>query len=154
MKKDTYLKKMAELLGVEVSEDKIETYREEKEVKKKNNKFNAIREEEINSFRARQGLIYFFLAPELFSARVCKECGAPFLVSRHQVAYCSITCLNLWALNNFGFQWNRLNNIELAVKEVWEGNEPLWVNNLDAIQNVIDQARELDKPTDTKTTTE
>lgn len=141
MKKETYLQKMAALF------DDVDLPPEILAPEKIGTKANpldiAIKEEEIARFRARQGLVYFLLAPELFFPRTCRKCEAPFLVSRKQVAYCSYNCLQHDIKDNFGIRWERMDNMELTVKEVWDGNEPLWVNNLDQIQQLVDDAKAL-----------
>lgn len=142
MRKETYLAKMAALLDLDIPEEAIKP----KEPDKRNPHETAVEEAEIARFRAKQGVVYFLLAPKLFHPRTCRKCEAPFLVSRKQVAYCSYECLQHDIRDNFGIRWERLDDMELTAKEVWEGNEPLWVNNLDQIQEVIDSAKALVKP--------
>lgn len=144
MKKETYLNKLTDLLGIDPSlvEEHKDAYLDEK-TKKKNQRDNPIPEERIQNFRAAQGLTYFFQAPELFQPKICKHCGEGFLVSRMFVAYCSYTCIEKECEQRFGFKWSRKGNIESLVQEVYEGNEPIWIKNLDRVQAVLDSVKAL-----------
>lgn len=148
MKKVTTANKLAELLGLRpdiaaqstavVEEARYSTKKPKKGVTKHPVDI-GVTEEEIQDFRAAQGLVYFLQAPELFSFRVCKHCGASFFVSRKYVAFCSYTCIRA-SLNEIGIAWTKGNDIEALVNDpqVYEGNEPIWVRNVDRIRAIID----------------
>lgn len=140
MKPETIAKKLLETLGLQ---DVVDTsHFSDKPVSKRSKRFAGIPEEEIQIYREGQALIYFFQAPELFTSKICKraECQNPFLVSRHQVSYCSYHCIEEECLRIFGVKWTRKKDMELMVKEVWEGNEPLIIRNLERIRAVLDSA--------------
>lgn len=126
MKRETYHNKLADLLGL--THMKIEEPKSTKGSKKgkSESKYVGITEDEIQSFRVAQGLIYFLSAPELFSHKVCPHCNENFLVSRQFVAFCSYTCIKK-DLEAKGIGWSRSEDIEVLVKDVYEGNEPLWI---------------------------
>ncbi len=131
MKEETRIRKMMEALGLS---HKLE---EHLEVKKNLNKPIAVDESEIQSFRASQGIIYFLQAPELFTLKVCKHCEAEFLVSRKFVALCSFTCIKA-SLAEIGIDWTKDEDIEALVKsDVYEGNEPIWIRNIDRLREVL-----------------
>lgn len=130
---------MAAILGIELPTEVLSPRNEK--TQKKTPGLIAIEESEIDSFREAQGLLYFFAAPELFTPRVCKLCELPFLVSRKQVAYCSYVCLKKDLYDRLGVNWSRATDMELMVKQVYEGNEPLWVRNLNRVQEMLDRAK-------------
>lgn len=123
MKKETTEAKLNRLFGdnfvAKVEEVKVKT----------TGKIIGVSEEEIQEFRAVQGIIYFFKAPELFQYKICAHCGADFYVSRKYVAYCSYMCIKL-ELRKQGFEWEKGNDIEALVldPQVYDGNEPLWIS--------------------------
>lgn len=149
MKKVTTANKLAEILGIA---DKVDTTKYEDDPKKRKKlqshlaKYQPVPEEEIQNFRAAQGMIYFLQAPELFSAKICKHCGEGFLVSRQQVAYCSYTCIKK-ELEKLGVTWSREGNYEVLANDesVYEGNEPIWVRNLDVIRQLLDSISDKQK---------
>lgn len=132
MKPETKLRKMMEALGLA---DKLE---EHVEVKKNLNRPVAVSEDKIQSFRAMQGVSYFLQAPELFSLKVCKHCDGEFLVSREFVAFCSYTCIRA-DLAERGINWTKGEDIEALVKDVYEGNEPLWVRNIESLTKCLER---------------
>lgn len=134
MKKDTYAKKLAELLGIEDVKQKVDEKK-----KQRQGIIEGITEEEIQGFREAQGIIYFLQAPALFQFKICKECGADFLVSRLYVAYCSYTCIKL-NLNKMGFEWRKGNDIETLVADpqTYNGNEPIWIRNLENLKAALE----------------
>jgi hypothetical protein len=131
MKEETRIRKMMEALG-------LADVHQATEAKKANlNMPVVVDEAKIDDFRAAQGLIYFLRAPELFSLKTCKHCGEDFLVSRQYVACCSYTCIRK-DLEERGFKWRAGEDIEALVQsEVYEGNEPLWVRNLDSVTRAL-----------------
>ena len=137
MKRETYANKLNELLGItkEVSEVQIK-------LAAKKGRIIGITEEEIAVYREREAVKYFLQAPGLFHSRVCSQCGAPFLVSRLHVSTCSYECINRYCTENFGVSWSRANDLELAVKEVWGGNEPLIIKNLSTLQKALEKILE------------
>lgn len=137
MKIDTYANKLNELLGIT---EKVEEVK--KTVAAKKGKIIGVTEEEIDTYRAREGIVYFLQAPELFHPRTCKQCEAPFLVSRLHVSCCSYECIARWCEVNYGVTWSRKDDLELMVKEVYEGNEPLWVTNLPMLQKALKKITE------------
>lgn len=133
MKKETYAQKLAKLLGLEEVHQEV--------VKKKTNTYNraeAISEDRIQSFRAAQGIIYFLQAPRLFSLKKCTHCGEEFLVSRQFVACCSYTCITK-GLEEKGIQWSKGEDLEALANDpnVYEGNEPIWIRNLDQLEAAL-----------------
>lgn len=141
MKKETTANKLAALLGLT---DKV-TIPEQFKDKTKPSKAKptsaeiGISEAEIQDFRAAQGLIYFLQAPELFSMKICKHCGEGFLVSRKYVGFCSYTCIEK-SLEEMGIKWRKGHDLEALARdpEVYDGNEPIWIRNLDRIKAVLD----------------
>jgi hypothetical protein len=141
VKKETYANKLAELLGIQ---DVVDTSAySDKPIGKRSKRFAGLSESEITKYREGTALYYFFQAPELFQPRICAHCEAPFLVSRHQVALCSYDCLEREIEKIAGVKWSRHGDMELMVKEVYDGNEPLIIKNLDRINKVLDQANQL-----------
>ena len=149
MKQTTTVNKLAALLGiaedtaaqskhvVEEAKSKAKVKRGVKQITKHPVDI-GVSEDEIQSFRAAQGLHYFLQAPELFSLKTCKHCGASFLVSRKYVAFCSYTCIKA-SLNEVGIAWNKGDDIESLANDpqVYEGNEPIWVRNIDRVKQVL-----------------
>lgn len=133
MKKETYEAKLAALLGLT---PKLEEHKATK------NKVIAVTEDEIGKSREAQALLYFLQAPDLFQAKICPHCGEGFLVSRRFVKCCSYTCIAK-ELETVGIKWSRLQEdgtfdiSEEFIKSVYEGNEPLWVRNLDVIRSLV-----------------
>lgn len=126
MKKETIENKLNELLGLT---EVVEEIKKVKRVSQGN--IREISEDEIQEFRELQGITYFLQAPALFQSKVCKHCGAAFLVSRLYVAYCSWTCINKSIEDLMGCEWSRKDqDYEVIVAQVYEGNEPLWIRNL------------------------
>lgn len=141
MKKETYANKLVELFGLQ---DKVDTtIYSDKPLHKRKKRFAGISEEQIQEYRHPTAFWYFLQAPELFSSRVCKHCEMPFLVSRHQVAFCGYDCVERQIMQDYGVKWTRKGNIELMVKEVFDGNEPLWITNLDEIERLVQEAKAL-----------
>lgn len=146
MKMETTANKLAELLGISqevVAQSKVvvEAAKNKKQPKGKTSKHPidiGVSEDEIQSFRAAQGLFYFLQAPELFSLKTCKHCSAEFLVSRKYVAFCSYTCIKA-SLNEIGIAWTKGDDIESLANDpqVYDGNEPIWVRNVDRIRSII-----------------
>lgn len=120
-----------------------ERFKELDEVKTKvenrNGNIQGITEDEIQEFRAAQGIIYFLQAPELFKHKTCKHCGAQYLVSRLYVAFCSYTCIKV-NLEEQGFNWKKGQDLEAIAldKEVFNGNEPLWIRNLPTLAKALE----------------
>lgn len=148
MRKSTVQNKLAALLGLEDFKVDEKSGKSVKDIKNYNQPV-GISEDEIQDFRAAQGLVYFLQAPELFSAKNCPHCGEQFLVSRQFVAFCSYTCIKK-DLENKGIGWSRGSDLEaLAQSDIYEGNEPLWVKNLDQLQSILEtllQARSKVEP--------
>lgn len=132
-KKETYADKLARLLGLEAVKEETD---KQKAARKGNTQ--GISEDEIQNFREAQGIIYFLQAPSLFQHKVCKHCGSDFLVSRLYVAYCSYTCIKK-SLNEQGLDWRKGRDIEALAqdKQVYEGNEPIWIRNLPQLQSAL-----------------
>jgi hypothetical protein len=136
MKKETYAKKLAALLG-------LEEHLPEKQAAA--NQPIAVKEDEIAKAREAQALLYFFQAPELFQAKVCPHCGEGFLVSRRFVKCCSYTCIQK-ELESIGINWSRTKEDgtydidEDYIKSIYEGNEPLWINRIDLIRSMVELA--------------
>lgn len=124
MKRETYQNKLADLLGLH--QFKVEAPKSTKSKGKTESPYVGVTEDAIQQFRQVQGLVYFLQAPELFSHKVCPHCKESFLVSRQFVAFCSYTCIKK-DLEAKGIGWSRDKDIEVLVKDVYEGNEPLWI---------------------------
>ena len=123
MKKETVDNKLNALLGIktEVVEEIKVRY---------SGKVVGISEEEIQTFREAQGILYFLQAPALFTAKVCPHCKETFLVSRKYVSYCSYTCIRK-SLNEQGIEWKKGDDLEALAgdPQVYNGNEPIWISN-------------------------
>jgi hypothetical protein len=133
MKDETYLKKLNKILGI--SPEVAEQAAIQRKIQQGDTV--GIPDEEIEKFRELEGVIYFLQAPELFHSRVCAWCDASFFVSRLNVAHCSYSCLEAHIWEDYGVKWRRRENMELMVKEVYGGNEPLWVRNLPRLQKAL-----------------
>lgn len=113
----------------------------------------GVTEAEIQEFREGQGLIYYLLAPELFTPRVCAnpDCGEPFLVSRKHVSYCSYSCINT-SLNKMGLKFHKGNDLETLAQDpqVYNGNEPIWIRQpslikaLETLQTLLEPFKQED----------
>lgn len=141
MRKETMHNKLMELLGLE--DRKIEVDQRGRAVSKKNDAPLGVSDEELDSYREAQAVVYFLRAPELFSHKVCPHCGENFLISRQFVAFCSYTCIYK-DLESKGIIWSakskhRFEIDEEFVKEKLEGNEPLWIRQdmIERIQAVV-----------------
>lgn len=141
MKRETYQNKLAELLGLD--QFKVEAPKSTKSKGKTDSKYVGVTEDAIQQFRQVQGLVYFLQAPELFSHKVCPHCKESFLVSRQFVAFCSYTCIKK-DLEAKGIGWSRDKDIEVLVKDVYEGNEPLWLKEpmLSRLKAVLEHSTE------------
>lgn len=137
VKKETYAAKLAALLGIE---EKHEEYKAQEKIRKGN--LTEVPEDKIQDFRQAQGITYFLQAPALFQPRVCKHCGASYLVSRMYVAYCSYTCIKA-SLNNMGLEWRRGDDIEALVESVYEGQEPIWIRNIEQLKLALERLTDL-----------
>lgn len=136
MKQETMAAKMAALLGLD--EDVQHNFAEKPKNKTLSPQMRAIQEEEIQQFRALEGIIYFLQAPELFTPKICKWCKEGFIVSRRNVAHCSMTCLKHSIEDLTGSTYSKSEtDMEEIVADVWNGNEPLIVKNLDRIKKII-----------------
>lgn len=132
MKSETYTNKLAALLGLQ---DKVPAKTKTRNL---SHREVAVREEEIQFAREAQGIVYFLLAPELFTPKVCKHCKEGFLVSRKQVGYCSYTCIKK-SLEEIGIDWSKDGQFEALAQDqqVWDKNEPIWIKNIDAIKGIL-----------------
>ena len=135
MKRETMQNKLADLLGL--SEFKVDkkTGKTQKEIKNYNRPV-GLSETEIQSYRFAQAVSYFLQAPQLFSAKICPHCGENFLVSREYVQFCSYTCIKK-DLEDKGLAWKRGEDIEALVKDVYEGNEPLWIRQPEKLRDAL-----------------
>ncbi len=137
MKRETTINKLNALLGI--TDDVVQEIKKKESIKK--GRVIGITEDEIQTYRQAEGVSYFLQAPELFHARVCKNCGEPFLVSRLHVAYCSYDCIAASVWNDYGVVWSRERQLdsdpEQLVKEIFDGNEPLWIRNLPMLQKAL-----------------
>jgi hypothetical protein len=135
MRRETVARKMMEALGLAVPEEKP-----------KNDQPVAVKEDEIDRVREANALLYFFQAPELFYAKTCPHCGVGFLVSRRFVKCCSYTCIAK-ELEKIGIRWSTLKGEEgydyeidrVFIDRVYEGNEPLWIRNVDLIRSLCQE---------------
>jgi len=134
LKKETAKDRLAKLLGLEVVKEETE-----KKEKIRQGNTEGVTEEEIQNFREFEAIVYYLQAPQLFHPRLCKQCGAPFLVSRLQVAYCSYNCIEYSIYANYGIKWTRSTDKEVMVKEVYGGNEPLWIRNVWTLQKALEK---------------
>ena len=143
MRKETVQNKLAELLGLEQFKVDKSTGKSKKENKNLNRPV-GITEDEIQEFRAIQGVIYFLQAPELFKPKVCPHCGEQFLVSRQFVAFCSYTCirkdLEAKGIKVDKTKYEDSDSITFDLIEgVYEGNEPIWIRNLDRLRALLSE---------------
>lgn len=134
MKKETAEQRLNALLGIT---EKIEEVKQKVAVQKGN--LRGIDDSQIEHYRAIQGLIYYLIAPELYTHKKCKECNEDFLVSRLHVAFCSYDCMRK-SLRKLGLRWEKGDYPEtLALDpQVYDGNEPLWVRNLPMLQKCLE----------------
>lgn len=154
MKRVTSAERLAALLGIT---DKVDTsvYEEDPKARKKLQKKlqkkqgkgpQGVTEEEIQKFRAAQGVVYFLQAPELFTMKNCKHCKVPFLVSRKQVSHCSYTCIAK-DLESLGIKWSREGKYEELAQDtsVYDKNEPIWITGevLERVRAVLNSEPEL-----------
>lgn len=115
--------KLAKLLGLtEVLEETVQ----QKEILQGN--LHGVSEDKIKERRDIQAVTYYLVAPDLFTFRACKFCGADFAVSRLQVAYCSYNCIRD-SMAEIGLGWTRSENMEVIVRDTYDGNEPLWLSH-------------------------
>lgn len=134
----------------------------ERTVNRKQNRRDivSITEEEIQAFREVQGIMYFFQAPALWTAAICKRqsCRAPFLVSRKYVAYCSYTCIEKNMLEEWGTTWtfhkDGPQGYEAAANHIYEGNEPLWIRNLKSLESCLAMLQQILSSTSSNQTNE
>lgn len=114
------------------------------------NNARAVREEEIQTFRELQGILYFLQAPALFTPKVCRYCKEAFLVSRRYVTCCSWDCLRR-ELQKQGFEWSKGEGIEfnedkmlkiINDNSIFQGQEPIWVRNLPQFQAALQKLTE------------
>lgn len=114
--------KLNALLGITQKAAEVET--------RSTGRIVGVTEAEIQEFREAQGLVYFLLAPQLFTPRLCAnpDCGEPFMVSRKHVSYCSYSCIKI-SLNKLGLTFSKGNDLEALAQDsqVYNGNEPLWI---------------------------
>lgn len=145
MKNETMEAKLNAMLA-KLNPHKAEALVETKiKTEQRNGNIVGVTEDEIQDFRAAQGLVYFLQAPELFQAKVCKHCGAGYLVSRLYVAFCSYTCIRI-SLEEQGFSWRKGQDIEALIPDVYEGNEPIWVRNLPTLRIALEKLTSVGSP--------
>ena len=132
MKRETRANKLNELLGITEKVVEVTT--------KYSGKIIGVSEEEIQEFREIQGVLYFLQAPALFTDKICKHCGEPYLVSRKYVAFCSYTCIQKELAKN-GIKWRKGQDLEALANDpqVYDGNEPLWIRKkcLEKLQTIL-----------------
>ena len=153
MRAETTLNKLADLLGIDkahvenaqavkndpkVQRRRAKQRKAEDKVAAKNRQFDMVEEAQVQEFRAAQGVIYFLQAPKLFTPKICHHCGASFLVSRNAVGYCSYTCIKN-SLAALGIDWDKGRDLEALANDpqVFDGNEPIWIKNLDNLQEAL-----------------
>ena len=145
MKRSTMQNKLAELLGLDQFKVDAKTGQTLKD--KNTNVAVGITEEELQEFRAAQGLSYFLQAPELFTPKVCPHCGEGFLVSRQYVKFCSWTCIRK-DLEERGLVLNKGEDLESFIerknRDAYEGNEPLWIRDLDKLKSALEKLAALE----------
>ena len=163
MRAETTLNKLADLLGIDkahvetaqavkndpkVQRRRAKQKRSEDKVAAANRTFDMVEEANIQEFRAAQGMIYFLQAPRLFTPRVCHHCGASFLVSRNAVGYCSYTCIKN-SLAALGIDWDKGRDLEALANDpqVFDGNEPIWIKNLDNLKTALEVLCQIAEPT-------
>lgn len=59
------------------------------------------------------------------------------MVSRRNVAHCSMTCLQKEIEAITGMPYTKADDMDYIVTKVWDGNEPLIVKNLDRIRKQL-----------------
>jgi hypothetical protein len=140
VKKSTVEAKLNALFGLSKKAEEVKV--------KATGKVVGVTEDEIQEFRAVQGLHYFLQAPELFTAKVCKHCGEQFLVSRKYVAFCSYTCIQK-SLAEQGLSWRKGQDLETLANDpqVFDGNEPLWIRGplLERLQAILSELPSITK---------
>lgn len=138
MKQSTVANKLAALLGIADKVDIPEKFQDPKAKKNGRTGYVAVNEEDIQEFREAQGVIYFLQAPALFQYKKCENCGDTFLVSRRFVACCSYNCIK-HSLEKKGMSWSKGHDLEALAMDpqVYDGNEPIWIRNLDKLENVL-----------------
>lgn len=149
MKKDTYLEKLNKMLGLETKAKEVKT----KETEKRTGRIQGIPEETIQEFREVQGILYFLQAPALFTPKTCRHCGEGFLVSRRLVTCCSWHCMRE-EIKSYGYTWEKGQGIEFDEQkmldlindpQVFGGQEPIWVRNLDTLEVALQKLTEFSK---------
>lgn len=141
MKAETAAQKFAKLMGLEEHVENSSFKKQELKSKAYRSPTDiGVEEADIQSYRRAEGLYYFLQAPALFTARVCKNCGDGFLVSRKNVAHCSASCVKK-SLAKLGIEWTRYGEFEAMVKDVWNDNEPLIITHPEQIQAVLDRLK-------------
>lgn len=136
MKDETMQAKLMALLAGGDTEKHEKLEETKKQVNARKGKIHEISEDEIQTFREAQGITYFLRAPALFSRKTCKHCGESFLVSRLYVAYCSYTCIRK-SLEEDGFEWRKGYDLDTIIKDVYDGNEPIWIRNVNNLQRCL-----------------
>lgn len=127
-KRSYYEEQLAELLGLDLPVKPITIPKKQ---------IMAIEELDVQKQREMNGIGYFLQAPELFSHRECGWCGAEFLVSRRDIAYCGYEHLKL-GLNRMGVKWDKDKGFEGIVTDHFEGNEPIWIRRISDIHEILD----------------
>ncbi len=137
MKKETAEQRMAAILAKHNPEAHAQLVKAKKARETRKGNFQGVSEKEIDSFREIQGITYFLQAPELFTEKFCRRCRTPFLVSRMYVVYCSYDCIRNSILEDYGFEWTYHNDLDGAILKVYEGNQPIWITNLDTLKKCL-----------------
>lgn len=163
MRAETTLNKLADLLGIDkahvetaqavkndptVQRRRAKQRKADDKVAAKNRQFDMVEEHRIQEFRAAQGVIYFLQAPKLFTPKICHHCGENFLVSRNSVGYCSYTCIKN-SLADLGIDWDKGRDLEALANDpqVFDGNEPIWIKNLDNLKAALEVLCQIGQPT-------
>jgi hypothetical protein len=136
-KKLTKAEKAQQALMELLAEDAPELIEVHKQKQARIGNIQEVSEEEIQEFREAQGIIYFLKAPQLFKSKICNNCGNHFIVSRLYVASCSYHCIAAELLK-LGIVWKKHHDVEALVQSVYEGNEPIWINNLDRLRKALE----------------
>ncbi len=140
--------KLAELLGIKTDEVPL-THAEEPKRKRakpgdqRSYAFTAVGHQEIDNERNLQGFLYYLRAPELFTYLKCRECHEPFMVSRRFIAFCSYGCM-IKNCRDQGYEWTKgQGDAEVVIKEVFENNEPIWINNPNQMLAVFERTLDI-----------
>jgi len=147
VKTETKIERLNKLLGLTQVAEEIKVVEEQRR-----GRFQSIPEDQIQTFREAQGIIYFLQAPTLFQLKVCKHCDAEFLVSRLYVGLCSYTCIQN-SLAEMGIKWSRAGILEDEeemihfINRIYDGNEPIWVRNLPALKAALQRLTEFQTET-------